>query len=186
MGKTPNWQEELGLLRAIIAKTALVETTKWGIPVYTYNGRNVVGVAGFKNHFTLWFYQGVFLKDKMQVLTTAPGGKAKAMRQWRFTAREQINEPQLLSYLNEAIANEKAGLQLKPEPKGQLLIPAILSDAFKDNGLRKAFDVLAPYKQREYIEYLTEAKREATKLARLDKIRPLILAGAGLHDQYKK
>lgn len=186
MDKTADWREELTLLQAIIDKTALVQTTKWGIPVYTYNGRNVVGVAGFKHHFTLWFYQGVFLKDESQVLTNAQDGKTKSLRQWRFTSREQIDEPLILSYLNEAIANEKAGKQTRPEPKERWPIPPLLTVALEDGVLRHAFNGLAPYKQQEYVEYVTDAKRETTKLSRLEKIKPLILKGAGLHDQYKK
>jgi len=41
-------------------------------------------------------------------------------------------------------------------------------------------------KQREYSEYISEAKRETTKVTRLKKITPLIEAGKGLHDKYKK
>ena len=45
---------------------------------------------------------------------------------------------------------------------------------------------LTPGRQREYNDHVGSAKREATQLARLDKIRPLVLAGKGLHDKYRK
>lgn len=186
MGTEQHWQEELELLQTIIRKTSLQETIKWGIPVFTFNGRNVVGVAGFKSHFTLWFYQGVFLNDESEVLTNAQEGKTKGLRQWRFTALDQINEPLILAYLYEAIENEKQGKQLKPEAKGKLVVPAILDDALKNDTLRQCFESLTPYKQNEYIEYITEAKQDKTKLARLEKIKPLIMQGLGLNDKYKK
>ena len=49
--KTNQWENELEQLHAIICKTPLVETTKWGGPVYTYNNKNVVGIGGFKSYF---------------------------------------------------------------------------------------------------------------------------------------
>jgi uncharacterized protein YdeI (YjbR/CyaY-like superfamily) len=49
--------------------------------------------------------------------------------------------------------------------------------------LRTAFASLSPGKQREYTEYIEEAKRDATKQSRLAKITPMILAGAGLNDR---
>jgi len=61
--KTNQWKAELETLKTIIAQTDLTETTKWGGTTYTYNNRNVIGIGGFKNFFTIWFYKGVFLKD---------------------------------------------------------------------------------------------------------------------------
>ena len=66
--KVNQWAEELGVLRTIIHKTELVATTKWGGEVYTLNNKNVIGIGGFKNFFTIWFFNGVFLKDEAKVL----------------------------------------------------------------------------------------------------------------------
>jgi uncharacterized protein YdeI (YjbR/CyaY-like superfamily) len=44
---------------------------------------------------------------------------------------------------------------------------------------------LTPGKQREYAEYITEAKKDETKLKRIEKIIPMIKAGIGLNDKYK-
>nr|WP_319800432.1 DUF1801 domain-containing protein [Flavobacterium sp. N503310] len=49
------WEEELLLLKAIIDKTELKETTKWGGPVYVYEKKNVIGLGGFKDYFAIWF-----------------------------------------------------------------------------------------------------------------------------------
>jgi uncharacterized protein YdeI (YjbR/CyaY-like superfamily) len=186
MEKDSKWQEELALLKSIILKTGLTETIKWGMEVYTHKGKNVVGLLGFKNHFTLWFYNGVFLKDEHKVLVSAQDGKTKALRQWRFTSKEEINENLVLAYLQEAIKNEEEGQVWKPQKSEAAAIPDVLSDTFlTDKDLEKAFQKLSPYKQKEYIEHLNSAKREETKRARLEKIMPMILQGAGLHDKYK-
>jgi uncharacterized protein YdeI (YjbR/CyaY-like superfamily) len=54
-----------------------------------------------------------------------------------------------------------------------------------DTILKTSFAKLTPGKQKEYIIYINEAKQEATKLKRLEKIKPMILQGIGLNDKYK-
>ena len=71
-------------------------TTKWGGEVYTFKDKNIVGIDGFKNYFTLWFFKGSQLKDAKKVLINAQEGKTKHMRQWRFTAKEQIDRDLIL------------------------------------------------------------------------------------------
>lgn len=187
MGKDNKWREEVALIKSIIQKSGLRETIKWGTEVYTHNGKNVVGVVGFKNHFTLWFYNGVFLQDNHRVLISAQDGKTKALRQWRFTSMDEIDEKLILEYIREAIRNEEAGRVWKPQKSKPADVPGILQNAIdKNQKLKKAFSKLPPYKQKEYIEHIDSAKREGTKQSRLEKIKPMILHGVGLHDKYKK
>lgn len=180
------WAEELDMLKAILNRTPLVETTKWGGPTYTYNGKNVLGLGGFKNFFTIWFYKGVFLKDEAKVLINANEENTKSLRQWRFTSKEEIDEKKILQYVLEAIEIEKAGLEIKPEKK-ETVIPELLQQELDaDPAILEAFIKLTPFKQREYCEFIETAKQEKTKLARLEKIKPQLLMGIGLHDKYRK
>lgn len=180
------WREELSQLHAIIKKAGLGEAIKWGAVVYTHGGKNLISAGGFKNYFALWFYNGVFLKDSHNVLVNAQEGKTKALRQWRFTSKSEIDEKLILSYIQEAIQNEEQGKSWKPEKSSVVVIPEILADAIEvDATLKSAFDSLTPYKQKEYIEYVDTAKREETKRSRLEKIKPMIIAGIGLNDKYK-
>ena len=107
--KTNQWEEELELLKTIIAKTPLVETTKWGGTIYTYNNKNIIGIGGFKSYFGVWFMNGVFLKDEAKVLVNAQEGVTKALRQWRFNAKAEVDEKLLLHYIKEAMKNEELG-----------------------------------------------------------------------------
>jgi uncharacterized protein YdeI (YjbR/CyaY-like superfamily) len=113
--KFNNWPNELELLKSIVAKTELAETTKWGGTVYVLNGKNVLGVGGFKNYFALWFFNGAFLKDEKKRLVNAQEGITKSLRQWRFSSKEEIDEAEILMYIQEAIENEKQGKISKPE-----------------------------------------------------------------------
>lgn len=187
MTEGKKWQEELSRLHQIMQKTGLVETTKWGSPVYTHNGKNILSFSGFKNHIALVFFQGVFLKDPANVLSSGEGSNAKAMRQWRITSADQIDEELILQYAEEAIKNSEAGKQHKPEKSATVPMPPLLQEALlQENGLKATFEKLAPYQQRLYQEHISGAKQESTRRARLEKIKPLILQGVGLHDKYKK
>jgi uncharacterized protein YdeI (YjbR/CyaY-like superfamily) len=181
--KFNSWSEELDFLKSIIAKTELVETTKWGGTVFTLNGKNVLGIGGFKNYFTIWFFNGVFLKDEKQVLVNAQEGVTKALRQWRFTCKEKVNEKEVLLYIQEAIANEKMGKTHKPEKRTPIVSILFQKELDTDKMLQASFGKFTPYKQQEFLEYIETAKKEETKLSRIEKIRPLILQNKGLNEK---
>lgn len=186
MQNNTQWTEELELVTSIINKLPLEKTIKWGAEVFTYNGKNVVSYGGFKSFFTIWFYNGVFLEDKYNVLVNAQEGKTKSLRQWRFASISEIDEKKILEYINEAIEIEKKGLKIKPERFVEIPVSELLEKEFKnDKILKNAFEKLTPGKQKEYIVYINEAKQEATKLKRLEKIKPMISQGIGLNDKYK-
>jgi uncharacterized protein YdeI (YjbR/CyaY-like superfamily) len=182
----PRWSEELLMLRDIILETGLKEEIKWGGPLYTQDGRHVLAIGGFKNYFTIWFHHGVFLSDPKKVLVNAGEGRTRGLRQWRFGSAAEIKPGVIKKYIREAIKNSKEGKEIKPEKKAPIPIPVEMQAAFrKDKTLKPAFQKLTPGKQREYLEYITEAKTEATRMKRVEKIGPMILAGKGLNDKYR-
>lgn len=183
--KVNDWAEELDLLQSIIAKTEVVATTKWGGLTYTVNGKNVLGIGGFKNFFTIWFYQGVFLKDDDQILVNANEGVTKALRQWRFYSKEDINEPLILSYTREAIENSQAGKEIKPERKKKVVSELFNKELARDKLLAEAFNKFSPARQNEFLEHIESAKKEETKFSRIEKTKLLILENKGLNDKYK-
>ena len=183
--KTNQWENELEQLHAIIRKTPLIETTKWGGPVYTYKNKNVVGIGGFKSYFGIWFYNGVFLKDEKKLLINANEENTKSLRQMRFNSANEINEKLILAYIKEAIVIEEKGLAI-PKEKKETIIPEILQKEFdKNRELLAKFNTFSPYKQREFIEHITSAKQEKTQMTRLDKVIPMILEERGLNDKYR-
>ena len=182
-----HFAEALKTLRDIIMSTELEETVKWSMPTYCLNGKNVLGIGAFKNHFCIWFHHGVFLKDEHSLLHNAQEDKTKGMRQMRFESKNDINKAAVLAYAKEATENQRLGREIKPVRKTKAInIPSELKDVLKSNSeLHTSFKALTPGKQREYCDHISEAKREATKLSRLEKITPMIIKGVGLHDKYK-
>lgn len=182
-----HWQEELKTLRRIIKQTELEETIKWGGPVYTVGGKNVVGLGAFKSYFGIWFFQGVFLKDPADKLVNAGEGRTRGLRQWRMNSADEIDEKLILTYLEEASENQKRGKQIRPERGKPLVIPPELAGKFgEDPRIKKSFDKFRPSKQREFAAYIAEAKKDETKQKRIARIIPLILGNVGLHDKYKR
>src|SRR5690606_10101381 len=184
---TDKWADAEEFMQQLIVKTNLDKTIKWDKEVYTFNNKNVIGWGGFKDFFSLWFFNGVFLSDPEKVLVNGSDGKTKSMRQWRFTNVADMDEKKILAYINESIQTIKDGKEIKAEKSAPKTIEGLLKDALEsDSAFDLAFKKLTPGKQKEYIEHIADAKQEKTKLTRLEKIKPLVLDGKGLHDKYKK
>jgi len=187
IAKNETWSEILLLLRQTVLSRGLKETVKWGAPVYEIDGNNIVGLGAFKSYAGLWFFQGALLKDNSKRLINAQEGKTKAMRQWRFSNIDEVDIKLVETYVEEAISNQKLGKEIKPDKNKPLIIPDELNAVLSENEHAKShFDQLSLSKKRDYAEYIQEAKREETKLKRLDKIIPMIIDGIGLNDKYKK
>lgn len=186
--KHKQWEAVLETLRELMCSLNMEETVKWGAPTYTVDGKNIAGIGAFKNYAGIWFFNGALLNDPKKVLINAQEGKTIAMRQWRFTSVKEIDKDLVCSYLTEAIQNQKEGKEIKPvKTTRELTLPEILDKALKeDMALNNAFKNFPPYKQKEFTEYIIEAKRQATKIDRLEKIKPLLLKGIGLNDKYRK
>ena len=176
------FREGVQILRDLAVTTKAEETFN------ALNGKNVFWISRFKNHFSIGFFNGIFLKDPEKILVNAQEGKTQAMRHLKFESVSDIDSITVLAYMNEALRNQEKGIQLLPN-KGQnpnLILPGLLAKALTDSPeIKKAFYGLSPYRQREYAEYIANAKQEKTKLSRIEKISILIKAGMGLNDRYR-
>ena len=181
------WRDELLAIRKILQATRLDEELKWGAPCYTYQGKNVVGLGGYKSYFGLWFHQGALLQDDSGVLMNAQEGKTKALRQWRMTNAREIKPATIKRYVKEAIGHIESGRAITAERNKSLDIPQELQSAIRRfKGATAAFRALRPGLQREYADYISAAKRCVTKQNRIAKILPMIAAGVGLNDKYRR
>lgn len=187
IARQDKWNEPLLKFRKIMLATDLTETMKWGSPVYTLGGKHIAGMGAFKSYVGIWFFQGVFLEDPYKRLINAQEGRTKALRQLRFTSIEAIDYDLVKEYVAEAIQNQKEGKEIKPDLKKSMIIPDELKIKFEaDQELKNRFEDLTLSKQREYSEYITDAKREETKQKRIEKIIPMIKQKIGMSDKYRK
>ncbi|MGM1055078.1 MAG: DUF1801 domain-containing protein [Bacteroidota bacterium] len=141
----PAWTFQLKLLRKLLNSFPLTETIKWGGPVYTLEGKNLIGFGAFKNHYALWLFQGALLQDNTELLVNAQEGKTSALRQIRFDENSIIQPEVLSKYISESIELSKQGKLIKPNVKKEIIIPSQLLDQFeKDKDLNEAFSGLSP------------------------------------------
>ncbi len=183
--KVNDWKVELETLRQIVLETGLKEEIKWGVPVYTKNGRNIVTVNALKDSANIGFFKGVLLTDKHKILQQQ--GNLQSDRLVKFTSVHEILKltDVLKSYIFEAIAVEESGMKVafkkNPEP-----IPEELSQAFEDDpAFMNAFFALTPGRQRGYIIYFSQPKQAQTRSGRIEKHKEQIFNGIGLHDKYQ-
>lgn len=172
------WRPEMRALRALLLDCGLSEERKWHQPCYTAHGGNIAMPAAFKDNCRLSFFKGVLLKDPAGILTPV-GENARSACAATFTGLDQIEAVAdvLKDYVAEAVALEKAGKKVVFE-KDDLDVPAELTQVLDaDPALAEAFAALTPGRKRSYYLHIGQAKQSATRLARIDKARDLILAG---------
>ncbi|HKT89283.1 MAG TPA: YdeI family protein [Candidatus Sulfotelmatobacter sp.] len=178
------WQEEFETLRTIALDCQLTEELKWYQPCYTFEGKNIVLIHGFKEYCALLFFKGVLMRDPKGILIQQTEN-VQAGRQIRFTNLQQIvkMKPVLKSYIQEAIDIEKAGLKVKLKKTSEYKIPAEFQKKLKEiSGLKTAFAALTPGRQRGYLYYFSQPKQSKTREARVEKYVQQIFNGKGLDD----
>lgn len=183
--KNKRWGEELEKLREIILACGLTEEVKWMVPCYTFQNGNVVLMHVFKEYCALLFPKGVLLQDPHGILVQQTEN-VQAARQIRFTNVDEIVEQAsiLKAYIDEAIAVEKAGLQVEFKDTSEFTFPEEFIDKLDEvPGLQDAFEALTPGRQRGYLLYFSSAKQSKTRVSRIEKNVERILEGKGLNDK---
>ena len=182
--KDTQWKKEYGKLRTLILDCGLTEELKWGCPCYTFEGRNIVLIHGFKEYCALLFFKGALLNDPDDILVQQTEN-VQAARQIRFTNLKEIVKMgrTLKTYIYEAIEVERAGLQVKLKKTKEFAIPEEFQKRLdKSSTLRTAFEALTPGRQRGYLLYFSAAKQPKTRESRIEKYKQHILDGKGLED----
>jgi uncharacterized protein YdeI (YjbR/CyaY-like superfamily) len=176
------WKEELLAIREILLETELVEDFKWASPCYTFNNKNIVIIAPFKDYFALGFFNGAHLTDPKGLLIK-PGEHTRFGRQLRLENIEDIGKKKsfIKKLIKESILTE-ADASTKVEVAPTIVVEE-LNTIFKKNALlKKAFESLTPGRQRGYLIFFSGAKQSETRIARIEKYTNQIMCGKGLTD----
>ena len=143
------------------------ETMKWSMPHFDYKGV-MCGMAAFKEHCTFGFWKGeLIFGGEKKVEQDAMGHFG------RITSLANLpNEKTLTSYVRKAAELNEKGVQapwrVRQKKKPPLTIPDYFGAALKKNAkARKTFENFSTSQRREYVEWVTEAKREETRKQRL-------------------
>jgi uncharacterized protein YdeI (YjbR/CyaY-like superfamily) len=182
--KAQKWQKEYEKLRKIALDCGLTEELKWGCPCYTFDGRNLVLIHGFKDYCAFLFFKGALLDDPAGILIQQTRN-VQSGRQIRFTSVREIAKMEkiLKAYIYEAIEVERAGLRVKLKKTEDFAVPEEFQKRLdKKATLKKAFNALTPGRQRQYLFYFSQPKQSKTRESRIEKSIAQILEGRGLND----
>jgi len=142
----------------------VVETIKWSSPHFDYRGI-FAGMAAFKRHATFGFWKGS--------LIFRTGKEREAMGQFgRLGSIADLPpDEEILGYVRAAAQLNESGVKLKPKlkhPKKPIAVPDDLKAGLAKNvKARQTFAAFSPSHQREYLEWITEAKTASTRARRL-------------------
>ena len=174
-------------LRALVHEgcPAADETIKWGMPSFTYHGI-LCGFAGFKAHCTFGFWH----QGTTKIIQQAGGKAEEAMGSLgRITRLADLpSNREMMGYIRQAAKLNESGAPArpKPKPKPPLAVPADLAGALKQSAkAAKVFADFSPSARREYIEWITEAKRAETRSTRLETAVKWIATGKKRNWKYE-
>ncbi len=182
--KANQWRQEFEQLRLIILDCGLTEELKWGQPCYTFQGKNIILIHGFKEYCAVLFFKGALLNDPNGILIQQTEN-VQSGRQVRYTGVKEIVKiaPILKAYIYEAIEVEKAGLKVELKKTSEYKMPGEFKNKLDKNlALKNAFNALTPGRQRGYLFYFSQPKQSKTRESRIEKYAKQILEGKGLND----
>ncbi|GEN74587.1 YdeI/OmpD-associated family protein [Chryseobacterium hagamense] len=182
--KTGKWKPAFIKLRDISLNTGLAEDVKWGCPCYTYQGKNIFLMHGFRDYCALLFFKGALMKDPAKILVQQTENVQSA-RQIRFTDLQQIADLEnvIRNYIFNAVKVEESGAKVAMKTTTAFEMPEeFIKKLETDAELKTAFQALTPGRQRAYLLYFSSAKQPVTRESRIEKYIPSILEGKGMND----
>jgi hypothetical protein len=175
-------------LRALVhaACPEVEETMKWSMPSFLHHGI-LCNMSAFKHHcrFGFWLYE----------LVLDPADKSAAERDGmgqfgRITSLADLpGDQQLLALIKKAVALNESGAKrpaaARPADRRELLVPDFLTAALKKNKKAlTAFESFSYSHKKEYVEWISEAKREATRQKRIETMLVWLTEGKSRHWKY--
>jgi len=182
--KVKNWKDELTVLRSTVLESGLVEELKWRNPCYTFDGKNIVIIGGFKEFCVLSFFKGILLSDSEKILKQQ-GENTQSARIIPFTSVSEIllQKHTILAYIYEAVEIERQGLQVEFKKTTESDFPIELENKFKEIlDFKEAFLALTPGRQRAYLLYFKAPVQSKTRDSRIDSSLLRIFYGKGIND----
>jgi uncharacterized protein YdeI (YjbR/CyaY-like superfamily) len=173
----PFAQPVLTHLRALVHRACpdVVEEIKWGRPFFLHRGTILCNISAFKAHCSFGFWGAEIGKVLRAEGVLQQGGMGSL---GRIASVEDLPpEKQLLGYIRQAAALIDSGQgenrivaarRVAKAQKQPVEVPAELTIALKKNKAANAgYAALSPSCQREYVEWIAEAKRPETRERRI-------------------
>jgi len=164
------------------------ETTKWGFPHFQYKG--IVGsMAAFKKHASFGFWKGQLMDDPHGIFKGVGNTSMSGMKV--ESVSELPSERVMLKYIRQAVALNEEGVKVPrvraAKPAAAVKPPDDFMAKLKKNKKALAtFEAFPPSHRKEYVEWVTEARQEATRAKRLETAIEWISEGKPRNWKYMK
>lgn len=141
------------------------ETVKWSAPGFTVNGKILLMMAGFKAHAALNFWRGQELRgDEANSDAMGQFGKLTSVADLPDDTELDRLIREAADMAKTAPALRKAKHEPKPAPT---MHPAFAAALAKTPKAKAVLDGFSPSAQRDYLEWIAEAKQDATREKRI-------------------
>ncbi len=183
INQSKQWKDDMKALRTIILDCQLAEDLKWGKPCYSFQGKNIVIIQGFKDYFALLFFKGGLMKDSGHLLVKM-GENTQAGRQMRFENVQDILDKKTIikDYIFEAVEIEERGEKVEIKREATPVPEEFQIKLNESPELKSAFESLTPGRQRAYLIHFSAPKQSKTRESRIEKSISNILNGKGMNE----
>ena len=171
--------------QVLAASPEIEETLKWSAPSFMYRGKILCGMSAFKQHASFGFWQHALVMGGDEPREGAGSfGKMASLA-------DGPSKRELASLLRKAMALidagvPSAGVRKSSTPKPPPEAPPELAAALRRNAAaRRTFEAFSPSHRREYVEWITEAKRDETRQKRLAQTVEWLAEGKSRHWKYQ-
>lgn len=178
-------------LRALVhdARPDVEETMKWSFPHFDYKGSILCSMAAFKQHCAFTFFKYALMEDPHGIFNTI--GKTAMGQLGQIKDLKDLPKDKIIKeYIRQAMKLNEAGVKLPAKNKPSTVAldtPEYFAKALKKNKqAQTVFEGFSAGKRKEYIEWLEEAKTEATREKRLATAIEWIAEGKARHWKYQK
>jgi len=164
------------------------EEIKWGMPVFVYKKKILCNMAAFKAHCTFGFWLAPVMDDPHGIISMNANRSMGDLG--RLTSEKDIPPYSVLeSYIQQAafLVDQGVTLPKKAAPREEIEMPDYFAAVLNaEPETREIFMKMSPSHRREYLEWITEARQEPTRVKRMAQAMEWIREGKSRHWKHKK
>ena len=179
----------LNQIREVVHKASplITETIKWGMPFFDYKGP-VCQMAAFKEHCAFGFWKASRLYDPGNLLKIGDGAAGNFGR--IETLSDLPSDEALIYFVNEAIqlneSGEKPAIKKAAKPKAEIEMPDDFAELLDRNiAAKEIYGEFSPSHKREYLEWIVDAKTDATRQKRMQQAIEQMVEGKSKNWKYR-
>lgn len=159
------------------------ESLRWSAPTFLYKGKILAGMAAFKAHCVFGFWHPLLREGDNSLEGRNGSGRMEKVADIPV-------KPRFVRLAKEAVRLIDEDVKAPPKPKVEkkpLVVPPDLVAALKRNAKARAtFEGFPPSAKKEYVDWITGAKREETRAERLATAIEWLAEGKRRHWKYEK